>query len=95
LGLQVHDVSGHVTDRAGTVKNPPEEYPFLRLTDTLRQNTVVTIEPGIYFIPMLLKEIANDKNINWSRVDELLPYGGIRIEDNVVAGKNQAMNLTR
>jgi Xaa-Pro dipeptidase len=95
LGLQVHDVSGHVIDREGTVKAPPEAYPFLRLTDTLREHAVVTIEPGIYFIPMLLKEIANNKNINWSRVDELLPYGGIRIEDNVVAGKDKAVNLTR
>ncbi len=95
LGLQVHDVSGHVVDHMGTVKSPPSEYPFLRLTDTLRENAVVTIEPGIYFIPMLLKEISGHKDINWQQVDEYLPYGGIRIEDNVVVKNNDSINLSR
>jgi len=95
LGLQVHDVSGHVIDHEGMVKNPPSEYPFLRLTDTLRENAVVTIEPGLYFVPMLLKEIAGHKDVNWQKVDEFLPYGGIRIEDNVVVKANDSINLSR
>lgn len=95
IGLQVHDVSGHVVDQNGTVKPPPSEYPFLRLTDTLRENAVITIEPGLYFVPMLLKEITGHKDVNWQKVDELLPFGGIRIEDNVVVKNKASVNLTR
>ena len=95
LGLQVHDVSGHVIDHLGTVKNPPSEYPFLRLTDSLRENAVITIEPGIYFIPMLLKEIVGHKDVNWPQVNAFLPYGGIRIEDNVVVKVKDVINLSR
>lgn len=95
LGLQVHDVSGHVIDENGTLKAPPEQYPFLRLTDTLRENAVVTIEPGLYFVPMLMKEISGHKDVNWSKVDELTPYGGIRIEDNVVVKADSSVNLSR
>ena len=37
-----------------------------------------------YFISMLLKEKrAVNAPINWSLVDLLTPFGGIRIEDNV------------
>ncbi len=95
LGLQVHDVSGHVIDHQGTVKSPPEQYPFLRLTDTLRENAIITIEPGIYFIPMLLQEIAGHADVNWQQVDQFLPYGGIRIEDNVVVKSEDPVNLSR
>ena len=49
---------------------------------------VVTIEPGIYFIDMLL-ERADDSgphasSVDWARVDAFRPFGGIRIEDDVV-----------
>ncbi|KAA3640673.1 MAG: Xaa-Pro dipeptidase [Proteobacteria bacterium] len=95
LGLQVHDVAGHQVDYQGTVKNPPKNHPFLRLTDVLRDNAVITIEPGLYFIPMLLQQQKDNKHINWDKVEQLLPYGGIRIEDNVVVGHKQSRNLTR
>lgn len=95
LGLQVHDVSGHVIDEKGTVKSPPEAHPFLRLTDTLRENAVITIEPGLYFVPMLMKEIAGHKDVNWDKVAEFQPYGGIRIEDNIVVKQGGIENLTR
>lgn len=95
LGLQVHDVSGHVIDRKGTIKPPPKAYPFLRLTDHLRENAVVTIEPGVYFIPMLLNEITGHKDVNWQQIEKMLPFGGIRIEDNVVVKTKEPLNLSR
>lgn len=95
LGLQVHDVSGHVIDHEGTVKAPPKEYPFLRLTNVLRENAVITIEPGIYFIPMLLQEIAGHADVNWQNVEKFLPFGGIRIEDNIVVKTQDSVNLSR
>lgn len=95
LGLQVHDVAGHQSDAAGTPIKQPDNHPFLRLTDVLREQAVVTVEPGLYFIPMLLQQQHDNKHINWDKVEQLTPYGGIRIEDNVVVGSNQSRNLTR
>ncbi|MCF6299663.1 MAG: Xaa-Pro dipeptidase [Proteobacteria bacterium] len=95
LGLQVHDVNGHVTDEEGTVKAAPEKYPYLRLTNTLQENCVITIEPGLYFIPMLLDKISGHKDVNWQKVEQFLPYGGIRIEDNICVKNSQSQNLTR
>jgi len=95
LGLQVHDVAGHQSDARGTPIKQPENHPFLRLTDVLRENAVVTVEPGLYFIPMLLQQQSDNKHINWAKVEQLMPYGGIRIEDNVVVGQANSRNLTR
>ena len=84
LGIQVHDVGGQQLDIEGHVAPPPESYASLRLTRPLTENMVITVEPGLYFISMLLKEKRAAKApINWSLVDLLTPFGGIRIEDNV------------
>lgn len=95
LGLQVHDVAGHIIDQTGTPNPPPENHPFLRLTDQLRERSVITVEPGMYFIPMLLDQIAGHGDVNWDVVEGFLPYGGIRIEDNLVIGAEQSTNLSR
>lgn len=98
LGLQVHDIGGHQRDEKGNILSPPDLHPFLRLTRTLEKNNVLTIEPGIYFIDMLLEKAkANGigQHINWSRVEQFKPYGGIRIEDNIVVKKKKPINLTR
>lgn len=97
IGLQTHDVAG-LHDDVGQAIPRPEGHPFLRLTRTLEAGNVVTIEPGLYFIEPLLnrwKEQGDPSVINWDRVGELLPYGGVRIEDNVVVGEIENRNLTR
>lgn len=98
LGLMVHDASGFAASPKGGTRDKPEGHPYLRLTRTLEPGFVVTIEPGIYFIDSLLGQAHSDergKSIDWKRVAALRPWGGIRIEDNVVAQSGAPRNLTR
>ncbi len=98
IGLQVHDVAGFAAaDTGGTIARP-DGHAYLRLTRVLEPGMVVTIEPGIYFIDMLLEELKQKglgDAVDWQRVDTFKPYGGIRIEDDVVCTDGDAINLTR
>ncbi|MGM1052069.1 MAG: Xaa-Pro dipeptidase [Pseudomonadota bacterium] len=93
LGVQVHDVAGHV-DATGRRRPPPAEHPTLRLTRELEAGMVVTMEPGLYIIPMLLEAHRHRPEVNWDRVDQLADHGGIRIEDNVLVTAAGPDNLT-
>ncbi len=98
IGLQVHDVAGFAQDDHGGTIDRPDGHPFLRMTRTLTPNMVVTIEPGLYFIDMLLEELRGkpvSSDIDWAKVDAFRPYGGIRIEDDVVCADDAPENLTR
>ena len=98
LGLQVHDVAGVMQDDTGTHLAAPSKYPYLRCTRILEPRMVLTIEPGIYFIESLLapwREGQFSKHFNWEKIDALKPFGGIRIEDNVVVHENGIENMTR
>lgn len=98
LGIQVHDVGGHQSDRAGTLLPPPADSPALRNTRTMETDMVFTVEPGLYFIPLLLeaeRDTARGKKLNWAHIDALYPCGGIRIEDNIRVTDEGSENLTR
>jgi len=98
LGLQVHDVGGVMGDDQGHERQRPDGHPYLRLTRVLEPGVVVTVEPGIYFIDSLLAAAHADArraHIDWAVVDELRPFGGIRIEDNVATTAAQPENMTR
>jgi Xaa-Pro dipeptidase len=98
LGLQVHDVGGHLKDPEGNQALPPPQYPYLRNTRTIEPRQVFTVEPGLYFIEMLLREFRQGEvssRFHWKLIDELSPFGGIRIEDNVVVTASGHRNLTR
>ena len=98
LGLQVHDVGGLVADDRGTPKPAPEAHPFLRCTRVVEARQVFTIEPGLYFIDSLLADLKsseNSKYINWDVVDQYRPFGGIRIEDNIIVHRDKNENMTR
>ncbi len=98
LGLQTHDVAGQQTSADGGQSPPPDAYPALRLTRQCEASMVFTVEPGLYFIPMLLEALRKGplgKEVNWTTVDAFLPYGGIRIEDNVLVTHDSHHNFTR
>jgi Xaa-Pro dipeptidase len=96
LGIQVHDVAGRVA-ADGRPLPPPPEHPALRLTRELEAGMVVTMEPGLYIIPMLLaplREGPTGRDIDWKEIERLASHGGIRIEDDVLISASGAENLT-
>ena len=91
LGLATHDVGGCLVGRQ------PSSRPtlrYLRADLPLQPGYVVTIEPGIYFIPAILDDPANRTRyadaVDWDRVDSLRDFGGIRIEDDVLITGGEA-----
>jgi len=98
IGLQVHDVGGNLLDERGLLAPSPKNYPKLKTTRELQPRMAFTIEPGIYFIDVLLNQLQDSdysKTINWSRVAEFIPYGGIRVEDNIIIHREGNENITR
>lgn len=98
LGLQVHDVAGLAASETGGTIPRPEGHPFLRLTRTLDDGCVVTIEPGLYFIPMLLQTLREGPHahaVDWTKVEHLRAFGGVRIEDDVCCTADAPENLSR
>ena len=98
LGLQTHDVGGFMADERGTHANTPEQHPFLRTSRVIESNQVFTIEPGLYFIDSLLADLKASKHsamINWDKIDTMRPFGGIRIEDNIIVHQSHNENMTR
>jgi Xaa-Pro dipeptidase len=98
LGLQTHDVGGFMADERGTHVNAPDDHAFLRASRIVEANQVFTIEPGLYFIDSLLNKLKQSvhKNlVNWEQVELMRPFGGIRIEDNIIVHQSHNENMTR
>ena len=98
LGLQTHDVGGRLVDESGEQVKPPDRFPSLRYTRTIEPGHVITVEPGLYFIPVLLDALADTDagaDVHWQRVDSFRPCGGIRVEDDLLITDDGAENLTR
>jgi Xaa-Pro aminopeptidase len=97
LGLDVHDMEGLGEDYVGytdTIKRNPEfGFKSLRLAKALEPGFVITIEPGIYFIPELIDRWkATQKNseyINYELVEKYRDFGGIRIEDDILVTQTE------
>lgn len=92
MGLDVHDMESLGENYVGyddeTVRSSQFGTAYLRFGRRLKKNFVLTVEPGIYFIPALIakweKEKINSSFINFGKVKEYLDFGGIRLEDNIV-----------
>ena len=92
MGLDVHDMEDLGEDFVGydhTVERSSQfGLAYLRLAKKLAPGYVLTVEPGIYFIPALIDQWISDNKfqqfIDYAKVEEYRDFGGIRIEDDVL-----------
>lgn len=95
MGLDVHDMEdlGDVVGYgSGAERSEQFGLNFLRLSRELEAGYVVTVEPGVYFIPALIdmwrKEKRHEAFIAYDAVEAFRSFGGIRIEDDVLVTKS-------
>jgi Xaa-Pro aminopeptidase len=92
LGLDVHDMENLGEDYVGyddkTKRSEQFGLAYLRMAKELQPGFVMTVEPGIYFIPALIDKWRAEKKltqfINYEQVEKYKDFSGIRIEDNVM-----------
>jgi len=92
LGLDVHDMEGLGEDFVGyddKIKRSNQfGLAYLRFAKQLEPGMVLTVEPGIYFMPELIKQWKAQNKffdyINYKKVESTIGIGGIRIEDDVL-----------
>lgn len=101
IGLDVHDMEALGEDNVGYDAEISRSTLFglknLRLGKRLRPGMVVTMEPGLYFIPQLIDlwraERRHAELIDYDRFDAFRGFGGIRIEDDVLVTETGARIL--
>tara|TARA_Y100000294_G_scaffold4811_1_gene4874 strand:- start:1322 stop:2713 length:1392 start_codon:yes stop_codon:yes gene_type:complete len=92
LGLDVHDMEALGEDNVGYDSEILRDLQFglsyLRLGKMLQCGNVLTVEPGIYFIPALIDQWEQKGRykefVNYSSLNSFRDFGGIRIEDDVL-----------
>ncbi len=92
MGLDVHDMEDIGEDQVGYDNNTNRSEQFglayLRLAKELKPGNVLTVEPGIYFIPALIDKWSKENKfaefIDYKKVEEYRDFSGIRIEDDVL-----------
>jgi Xaa-Pro aminopeptidase len=100
MGLDVHDMEnlGEVwVGYEGRPKSTLFGIKSLRLARPLQPGFVLTVEPGIYFIPELIDRWRAEKKftdyINYDHLEIYRNAGGIRIEENLLITKDGAQVL--
>jgi Xaa-Pro aminopeptidase len=91
MGLDVHDMEGFGEDYVGydekTKRSNQFGLGYLRFGKEIKENYVLTVEPGVYFIPALIekwkKEKIHKEFINYNNLKHWINFGGIRIEDDI------------
>ena len=94
VGLGVRDAGEVLPGR----EPREDEFPKLRIDLPLETGFVVTVEPGIYFVPALLRDpelrARHRDAVDWDRAERMLGFGGIRIEDDVLVTEDAPEVLT-
>ncbi len=96
MGLDVHDMENLGENYVGYDDQNTRSSQFglasLRLAKILEPGFVLTVEPGIYFIPALIDKWRSEGKhsafINYPAIEKYRTFGGIRIEDDIVVTKN-------
>lgn len=92
MGMDVHDMEGLGENYVGYDENTTRATSFgtayLRLGKELKPGIVLTVEPGIYFIPDLIDQFRNEGKfmdfVNYDKLETYKDFGGIRIEDDIL-----------
>ena len=95
VGIDVHDVGGYLSFTE--LRDSKPGLRSLRIGRKIRENMVLTVEPGCYFRNFLLEKAFNDDSIskyfNQTELKKYYSFGGVRIEDVVLVRKNDCLNL--
>ena len=101
MGLDVHDMEDLGENLVGydddQTRSPQLGLGSLRMARRLRPGNVITDEPGIYFIPDLIrlwKREGTDRGcVNYDKLETYFDFGGIRLEDDVLVTADGARRL--
>lgn len=95
VGLGVRDASGPALGRLGDRKFGGIT---LRMDIPLDEGYLTTVEPGLYFIPALIRSEERRQRfgdqVNWTEAERYLGLGGVRLEDNILVTAAGPVNLT-
>ena len=96
LGMDTHDTGGN--------PNPQDSdkmFRYLRIRGKVPEDSVVTVEPGIYFCRFIVEPYlrgeegeVHQRYIDEEVLERFWDVGGVRIEDNVVVKGGGVENLT-
>jgi Xaa-Pro aminopeptidase len=96
LGLDVHDMENLGENLVGY--DPAEKrssqfgLAYLRFAKRLEPGMVLTVEPGVYFMPELIAQWKSQNKfeefIKYPAVEKHSGFGGVRIEDDVLITKS-------